>query len=288
MCWVGAVDVPGGLLNGAAAGPFWFPEEGVDGLIRTTNPFTRHMKPVVPPAKVKDPETLELVELFPLAVYARVMMFLGVLDRERYGVPYEPKMMIQCRTNILSTAADPGLMAESVKRIPFFVSFSDHHNETSEFADILLPDSHFLERLTPFAHNPFMQYRHVPEPGEGWTFNFQQPVVEPAGEARYWVEVLWEIAERMGIQGDIYSAFNAIVQLEEPHRLDPNHTYTWEEVADIWAKARCGEEHGLEYFQEHGYAELYRRTARESYPRIFHKGRIPFYLEYLHRSRGKT
>ena len=278
---VGAVDVPGGLLNGAAAGPFWFPEEGVDGLIRTTNPFTRHMKPVVPPAKVKDPETLELVELFPLAVYARVMMFLGVLDRERYGVPYEPKMMIQCRTNILSTAADPGLMAESVKRIPFFVSFSDHHNETSEFADILLPDSHFLERLTPFAHNPFMQYRHVPEPGEGWTFNFQQPVVEPAGEARYWVEVLWEIAERMGIQGDVYSAFNAIVQLEEPHRLDPNHTYTWEEVADIWAKARCGEEHGLEYFQEHGYAELYRRTARESYPRIFHKGRIPFYLEYF-------
>lgn len=278
---VGAVDVPGGLLNSAAAGPFWFPEEGIDGLIGTTNPFTRHMKAVVPPAKVKEPQTLELLELFPLAVYARVMMFLGVLDREKYKVPYEAKVMVQCRTNILSTAADPELMAEAVKRIPFFFSFADHHNETSEFADIILPDSHFLERLSPLAHNPFKQYRHVPAPGEAWTFSNQQPVVEPQGESRYWVQVLWEIAERMGIQGDIYSAYNAVAQLEEPHRLDPSKTYTWEEVADITAKARCGEEHDLEYFQKHGYVDLYRRTVRESYPRIFHKGRIPFYLEYF-------
>ena len=278
---VGAVDVPGGILNAAAAGPFWFPEEGVDGLIQTTNPFTRHMRPVIPPAKVKEPETLELTEMFPVAVYAGLMMYLGVLDREKYGVPYEPKMMIQCRNNILSTTADPELMAEAVKRIPFFVSFSNNHNETSEFADILLPDAHFLERLAAFAHNPFMQYRHVPEPGEAWIFSYQQPVVEAQGEARHWVQVLWEIAERMGFQGEVYAAFNSVVKLEEPYRLDPSKTYTWEEVADIWAKARCGKEHDLEYFQKHGYVHLCKRTVRESYPRIFHKGRIPFYLEHF-------
>jgi molybdopterin-containing oxidoreductase family molybdopterin binding subunit len=278
---VGAVDVPGGLVNAAAAGPFWFPEEGIDGLISTTNPFTRHMKPVVPPAKVKEPETLELVELFPLSTYARVMMFLGILEGEKYKVPYKPKMMIQCRTNILSTGGDPEVTAEAVKRIPFFVSFSDHHNETSEFADLLLPDAQFLERLCAFAHDPFMQYRHVPEPGEPWMFSFQQPVVEPQGEARHWVQVLWEIAGRLGFQGDVYAAFNAVAKLEEPYRLDPSRTYTWEEVADIWGKARCGEEHGLEYFQKHGYVDLSERTVQESYPRIFHKGRIPFYLEYF-------
>ena len=71
----------------------------------------------------------------------------------------------------------------------------------------------------------------MPSPGEAWTFSYQQPVVEPQGESRYWVQVLWELAERMGIQGDIYAAYNAIAQLEEPHRLDPSKTYTWEEVA---------------------------------------------------------
>ncbi|MFQ5912168.1 MAG: molybdopterin-dependent oxidoreductase [Nitrospinota bacterium] len=278
---VGTVDVPGGILNAAAAGPCWFPEEGVDGFIRTTNPFTRHMKPVCPPAKVKAPETLELTELFPVAVYAGLMMYLAVLDPEKYGLPYEPKMMIQCRSNVVATAADPELMAEAMRRIPFVLSFSDHHNETSEFADIVLPDAHFLERLSPFAHNPFMQYRHVPEPGEAWTFSYQQPVVEAQGEARHWVRVLWEIAVRMGFQGDVYAAFNAGTKLEEPYRLDPTKTYAWEEVADIWAKARCGQEHGLAYFQEHGYVDLCRRTVRESYPRIFHKGRIPFYLEHF-------
>ena len=60
-----------------------------------------------------------------------------------------------------------------------------------------------------------------------------------------------------------------------------NGEYSWEEMSDMWAKGMFGDEHGLEYFKEHGYYEPSKRTARESYPRPFHRGRIPIYLEHF-------
>jgi molybdopterin-containing oxidoreductase family molybdopterin binding subunit len=58
-------------------------------------------------------------------------------------------------------------------------------------------------------------------------------------------------------------------------------TYTWADIADVWARSVCGEEHGLEYFKEHGYYTGDSRTARSSYPLPFHGARIPLYLEHF-------
>lgn len=279
---MGAVDVPGGILNASAAGPFWGPQEGADGLLIPGNPFTyRHMRTPVPPRKVKEPETLELIELFPLSVYARAMLWLGVLYPERFRLPYRAEVLIQCRTNMMATAGDPEVMAEALKRIPFIVSFADHQDETTQFADLLLPDTHALERLVPIVFNPYYHYNNAPLPGEEWSFNFQQPVVKPQGQARYWMEVLLEVADRLGIRGDLYTAFNAIACLEGPYRLDPSRKHTWEEICDRWAKSYCGEDHGLAYFLRHGYYAVGKRGVEQSYPRVFHKGRIPLYLEHF-------
>ncbi len=279
---IGAIDVPGGLLNATASGPYWKPQEGPDGLLVPGNPFTyRHMRNPVPPRKVKQPETLELVELFPVSVFARAMLWLGVLYAERFGLPYRAEVFIQCRTNLVAATGDPEVMAEALKRIPFMASFADHHDETTEFADLLLPDTHALERLVPIVFNPYYHYNNAPLPGEEWSFNFQQPVVKPRGEARYWMEVLLEVADRLAIRSDLNTSFNAISHLEDPYRLDPSRNYSWEEICDRWFKSYCGQEHGLAYFLEHGYCKVGKRTAEQSYPRIFHKGRIPLYLEHF-------
>ncbi|MBI4528911.1 MAG: hypothetical protein HY695_34370 [Deltaproteobacteria bacterium] len=278
---IGAVDVPGGLINSAAAGPNWFPKEGPDGLLVPGNPFTNtHLAPV-PPRKVKQPESLELVELFPVSVYARTMLWLGVLYPEKFGLTYGPEVFIQCRTNLMATSGDPEVMAEALRRVPFMVSFADQHNETTEFADLLLPDAHALERLVPVVFNPYVHYNNAPLPEDEWCFNFQQPVVPPTGQSRYWIEVLLEAAERLGIQADLYRTFNAAAHLAGAHRLDPSRKYSWEEICDRWLKSYCAEEHGLSYFRERGYCKLGKRTAEQSYPRLFHKGRIPLYLEHF-------
>ena len=278
---VGAVDVPGGILNAAAAGPGWFPKAGYDGYIASENPFTPHHHSPNPPFRIDKVNTLELVELFPVSVYARAMLWLGILHGEEFGVPYKPEMLIQCRTNFMATTADPETMGEALKRIPFVLCFADHHNETSHFADLIMPDATYLERQTGFTHNPFVHYRHVPGPGGHWTFNIQHPVVKPPGDADYWVKTLYEAARRAGFHADVYTAFNHLAQLEGEDRLDSKGEYTWEEVCDKWMKAWCGKEHGLDYFRKNGYLKLKPRSVPESYPRVFHTGRIPVYLEYF-------
>lgn len=279
---LGNIDMPGGMLNATAAGPFWAPKEGSDGLLVSGNPFTyRHMRTPIPPRPVRQPETLELIELFPVSVYARAMLWLGVLQAEQFGLPYRAEVLIQCRTNMMAAAGNPEIIAEALKRIPFIVSLADHHDETTEFADLLLPDTHALERLMPMVYNPYYHYNNATLPGEAWTFNFQQPVVEPFGEARNWIEVIMELAKRLDILNDVYTAFNEIASLNDSQRLDPARQYTWEEICDRWAKSYCGEEHGLAHFVKEGYYKGEKRNAAQSYPRVFSRGRIPLYLEHF-------
>ncbi len=280
---VGAVDVPGGLLNVNSAGPFGFPKDGPDGILVPGN-RSSHMRPPFPYAKPKTPETLELVELFPVAVYARAMLWLGVMEPERFKIPYKPEVLIQCRTNLIANTANPELMAEALKRVPFIVSFADHHNETTQFADIILPDTHSLERLIPMPRNPFVHPMSTPLPGGDWAFNIQQPVVKPYGEARYWIEVLLELADRVGILGEVYAVLNSMGQFKKPYALDLDKKYPWEEVCDRWLKSWFGKEHGLDYFKKHGYLNYAKRTVEESYPRLSNKGRIPIYFEHFKRA----
>ncbi|MFQ5873240.1 MAG: molybdopterin dinucleotide binding domain-containing protein, partial [Dehalococcoidia bacterium] len=148
--------------------------------------------------------------------------------------------------------------------------------------DIVLPDTHFLERLVPFARNPYAAFVHSPSPGdEEWTFAIQQPVVKPMGESRHWVEVLWELAHRAGFADDFYSALNVALNLGPGHKLKRDQHYSYGEFCDRWMRAWCGEEHGLEYFKRRGWApSSMKRQVKHRYPRVFHKGRIPLYLEH--------
>ncbi len=277
---VGAVDVPGGLLNANSAGPFGFPKDGADGILTAGNKFS-HMRLPHPYSKPKKPETLELIELFPLAVYARAMLWLGVLEPERFKIPYKPEILIHCRTNLVANTADPEVMAEALKKVPFTISFADHHNETTQFADIVFPDAHSLERLIPMPMNPYVHFRAVPLPGGDWSFNLQQPVVEPFGESRYWGEAMLEIGERMGMLGDIYAVLNSAGHFSKQYALSSSRKYSYEEICDRWLKSWFGEEHGLEYFRKHGYLKHAKRTVEELYPRPFNKGRIPVYFEHF-------
>ena len=277
---VGAVDVPGGLLNANAAGPFGFPGEGLDGLITPGNPYS-HMKAQWPPREVKAPETLELLELFPLSCFARAVPWLGIMEPEKFKVPYRPEVLIHSRANLIGTSADVETTIEALRKIPFQISFVDFMNETAWLADLVLPDAHSLERLAPFAADPFTTYYATALSGEDWWFSFQQPVKKPEGEARYWVEVLFEVAERIGCLPDVHVAFNVLGHFEDPFQLAPDEKYTWEQICDRWARSRCGPDIGLDYFKKHGFYLLGKRTVKESYPRVFHNGRIPMYFEHF-------
>jgi len=106
-------------------------------------------------------------------------------------------------------------------------------------------------------------------------------VVKPRGQARNWIEVILELAERLGLLSDLYTAFNEIAHLEDPYRLDPTRKYSWEEICDRWARSYCGARNGLGHFLKHGFHTGEKRSVEQSYPRVFHRGRIPLYLEHF-------
>jgi anaerobic selenocysteine-containing dehydrogenase len=279
---LGAVDVPGGQLNASGAGPSWMPQADEDGLILPGNPYGGGMKSSLPRRTVKTPETLDLLELFPVGAYARTTLAEGQLHGEKYGLEYRAEVLIQCRGNIMATGGDPAVMAKILKSIPFTCSMNTFFDETSEFADLLLPDTHSLERLMPLIYDPYAIYTSAALPFEHYSWNFQRPVVKAVPQARNWTEVLLDAIARLNLLPDMYSSLNAALHLTGPYRLDRDRTYSWEEIADRWTKSRCGDEHGLEYFYEHGYYKSdVVRDAKASYPRAYHGARIPLYLEHF-------
>lgn len=279
---LGAIDVPGGFLGVNPVGPNWAPEVGPDGLLIAAE----HVRSLYgynstfPGSVVRPPETLSLQELFPVAVGGRTMYPFTVLAGEDFGLDFRPEVLLQCRVNLMMSIVDPAKIAEALKRIPFMVSFATHLDETAEFADVVLPDAHDLERADLFpANHPYAFL--VPGPGV-WYGARRQAVVPAAGEARHWCDVLMELGYRMGLGAEMHEVFNVILELGKDAALPLEGRFT---VADIAcrqvqqaagdAAPRVGALNGSGTFQ------LRPKRVDEAYPGPWIKPRLPIYQEYL-------
>ncbi len=275
---VGNIYAPGGHRGTNPVGPDWGVKAGRDGLMvaghtesRRTDPYSFYNE------KPGTAKALDLDELFPVAWERCPAIQLSLLNPERFGLPYKPEVLIHCRTNIMMTTADRNSMAEALKKIPFQVSFARELDETVEFADIVFPEFHYLERLDAFPNS----IGHSLSPSGGyWYWGMRQPTMRPPAGPRHWAEVLLELAERVGFLPDVYSILNITYELEDPYKLKPNEKYTWEEMIDRRMKSGFGEEHDLSWFKEHGYLN-FKRKVDENYPCRVIDVRIPIYYEHF-------
>jgi molybdopterin-containing oxidoreductase family molybdopterin binding subunit len=278
---VGAIDVPGGHLGNnpvsQTAPLHWAPIASADGLI-VPQGYARRRKPPYPATKVKAPERYDLLDLCPIAPYGGPFFTEAVLHPQRYKLDYDLDTLIVCRSNLLMTCANADTMAAALKKIPFVVAFACEMNETAEFADILLPDTHYLERLDAIPNEP----TEFVGAGEGhWYWMLRQPVIAPLGEARNWVEVLVNLAEKLDMRRDLYALLNATLDLKEPYAYRADELYSWSELADRWFKSWFGPEKGLDWFKENGTLVTGTKKITEAYPRTFMTPRLPIYVEYF-------
>ncbi len=130
-------------VNLVGPGKSWVPNMSSDGMI-------------VPPTaigagadyydlEVGQPQSLALNELLPISTNRSAVVQFTVEAPERFKIPYRPEMLIILRHNQLMTTGNPQRTAEVFKKIPFVVYFATHEDEQAAFADILLPDLHYLE-----------------------------------------------------------------------------------------------------------------------------------------------
>ncbi|NIN69308.1 MAG: molybdopterin-dependent oxidoreductase [Anaerolineae bacterium] len=105
------------------------------------------------------------------------------------GDPYEVGILFLYQANPLYTGPSVRAFRESFDRIPFIVSFSPFLDESTQQADLILPDCTYLEK---WLYSPI-------EPSLGYpVLGLVQPVVGPLHETVNTGDVLLEIARRLG------------------------------------------------------------------------------------------
>jgi anaerobic selenocysteine-containing dehydrogenase len=111
------------------------------------------------------------------------------------GRPYKPKILFLYYTNPLFSNPNPDLFAKTFAEIPFIVSFSPYMDESTHFADLVLPDHTPLER---WQDDPLFLNNGFPVLG------IRQPVIGPLHQTQATGDVLLTMAKSLG--GEFQSA----------------------------------------------------------------------------------
>jgi molybdopterin-containing oxidoreductase family molybdopterin binding subunit len=284
---VGAADVVGGCLgfNPACAGhpdtgrPRYVPNPDADGLMVVGMWMGYHY-----PYPVGEPRVPQLAGLQDLFVMGMTSPFLSSTDQEelwrKFELPYRPEVMVNFGANLLLSIANREAVARSLERFKFIVSIDLFLTETSNFADIVLPDCGYLQTLDSRSNFPFIF--SLPAGMGEWCWPIRQPVLPPEGEQRRFQDVLLDLADRVGMRADLNAAYNAAMTLQPPWRLEGDRRYSWEEICDAELKNNFGAERGLDWFREHGLIKWPKRPE-EVYWRAFVDVRVPIYWDFMPR-----
>ena len=283
---LGAADVPGGAV-GLPSTSLGYPEtgrlnfgleKGPDGML-SVGQFYAYSSPW-PVKDPKFPTDAGLRELFPLCSFSPVW---AMKDREKVwqkiGLPNRIEVMLNFGCNSILGMANPKTHAEFLKKIPFIVSWDLFANEFSEgFADILLPDTSYLETFTWLDGQGFSH--SYPWGMDPWCCHITQPVVKPLAGRRYILDTCFELLDRVGKREALNAYWNNFIGLKGTDRFQPDERVTWEQVGDKALKTFFGPQRGLEWFKEHGFIS-WPKKVEEAYWRCFTDARVPIYMEFM-------
>ncbi|MBK1645807.1 molybdopterin oxidoreductase [Thiocapsa imhoffii] len=151
------------------------------------------------------------------------------------GNPYKLDTVMFYQTNPIWTAPNGQVWEEALKEV-FVIDTSPFPGETAMFADLILPDHTYLERLQDAPTYPF----------QGWPMTqLRVPAIAPLYDTQYFGDTLIEIGKRIkGPMGDYYKALdnteNVIRHLAKGFATDPgdngvNDFESWKEKG-VWYK----------------------------------------------------
>jgi anaerobic selenocysteine-containing dehydrogenase len=153
--------------------------------------------------------------------------------------PYPVNALFLYYTNPLFSSPEVEPVREALKKVPFVVSFSPFLDESSMYADLILPDHTYLERLQDVEMVPSTGYPVV---------GLRQPVVAPLYDTRHSGDVLIQIAKELG--GTVAQAFpwdnfeellqyrvNGLWRSEQGDIIATEYQYFWEQfrLRSLWS-----------------------------------------------------
>jgi phenylacetyl-CoA:acceptor oxidoreductase len=300
---MGALETPGGLIGSASriVGPAYDRmgacKPGEDGFMfypfLATDKATWRSQPEFRHAHST---------LTPLVGNAAVSQMLGSSSfawlrmqgraPESWKRPKAPDVWIVYRCNPLNSNSENERVADVIAQFPFQVSFAYLLDETSHFADIVLPECTDLEStqlLRVGGTESFEQFWEA----EGWVL--RQQAVEPRGETRNFDWIATELAKRLDILPELNAAINRgaggipLKSNNYDFSLTIHTPHTSDEIWDAICRAASHTltdgvaSDGLEYFKAHGFrTRPFSRINWYLLPRMEDQG-LRFELPYQER-----
>jgi anaerobic selenocysteine-containing dehydrogenase len=263
---LGNIDVPGGHLGVPLDIRGFFIEPGEHGMLKP-QPHILH-----PPVPFKFPaDSLQMMEWFPLGMDAGHIAVDAVLNPERYHLDYRPEVLLTYHSNPVWNMPAQQKVRQAIESFDYVISIDVVVNETTEYADLILPDHTYLESTVAFMCEPPAVRGLV----------LRQAAIEPLYDSRDATEILIDIAERCGFL-DVWNGFLSMLlglTARPDLVLEPDHRYSNDELMDRVCRATYDDEHDLAWFAEHGHM-VKEKTASEAY--LPYDGlRIPFYYEVI-------
>jgi anaerobic selenocysteine-containing dehydrogenase len=263
---VGNINVPGGHIGVGLNHLQLIVEEGEDGMMKP-QPHLLH------PAGgfKKTPDSYQMIEWYPIGIDPGHLCSANILEPERFGYDFQPEALIIEHSNPMWNLSQTPKVMEVFEKLKFIVAIDIVLNESTDWADIVLPDLSYLESDLLICIEPPMVTGHV----------YRRPVVEPLYDSRDATDILSDLAERIGFLPDWNGLLNFTCFLAPEYQLESDRVYSNLELTDRMAKSIYGADMGLEWFQENGHSTRFLRPD-EMYMPAAKKGlRIPVYFNFV-------
>ena len=271
MMLIGALGRPGGLLAKSMdarrfGGRPALLSKGHDGLVRPHATGWEFKTPFSFP-----PQRLDLGEYCPLAFDLGHLVPLTILNLERYGFDYKPEALVIFHSNPLTNSGDLEVVTEALKKLDMVVSINIYLDESTDFADVVLPEHSYLERYNL----------------SNWSFDLQglqisQPVVKPLYDTKDGMDIFTELAHRTGFlfgENGFNAHLNRTLGLKTPFELDKNRKYSYKEVLDMQARCHSDGAKDLEWYRKHG--NDFRPLKPAEKFMIYRDARLPIYFSSI-------
>jgi anaerobic selenocysteine-containing dehydrogenase len=271
MMLIGALGSPGGLIAKSMddrrfGGRPAFLSKGEDGIVRPHATGWEFKTPFSYP-----PQRLDLREYCPLAFDLGHLVPLSILNHKQFGFDYKPEALIIFHSNPLTNSGDLNVVTQALRRLDMVVSINVYLDESTDFADFVLPEHSYLER-----HNL-----------SNWTHDHQglqisQPVVPPLYDTRDGMDILIELAYRSGFlfgENGFNAHLNRTLGLYPPFQLGLDKKYSYVETLDMQAKCHSDGARDLEWYKKHG--NDFRPLPPNRKYLIYQDARLPLYFNHI-------
>lgn len=112
-----------------------------------------------------------------------------ILDATLSAVPYQLHGWVMSRTNPMQTMTDRARVVEALKKLDFVAVCDVYISETAAYADVILPESTYLERDEEIADKS----------GKNPAYYVRQRVVETLGDTRPSWQIFKDIGHKLGL-----------------------------------------------------------------------------------------